>query len=64
MTPSGLSIGIILKINFSLKSKASYSSESKKSIIPCERKDALDSPGCTLEEIKMILLCFFSCTSY
>lgn len=45
MTPSGLSIGIILKTNAFLNFTATSSFESKKSNIPFITKLELDSPG-------------------
>lgn len=50
MTPSGLSIGIILKTKLSLKYLAPSSSDTKYSKVPYIMKLAFDSPGCTLDD--------------
>lgn len=49
MTPSGFNIGIILKTKLFLKYFAPSSSLTRYSKVPCMIKEALDSPGCTLE---------------
>ena len=51
ITPSGLSIGIILNTKYFLSSFASFHSESIKSRKPCITWELLDSPGCTLADI-------------
>jgi hypothetical protein len=48
MTPSGLSIGIILNTKLSLSSLASLQSLIKKSMTPFIIQLLFDSPGCTL----------------
>ena len=47
MTPSGLSMGTILKTKVLRRNWACSSSLTKKSMTPFIRKDALDSPGWT-----------------
>ena len=51
MTPSGLSIGMILKTKLFLRYLATSSSETRNYRIPSTIKDAFDSPGCTLDVI-------------
>jgi len=48
-----LIIGTILKTNFSLSAFASGAELTKKSMSPFIIQEALDSPGCTLDEINM-----------
>ena len=56
MTPSGLSIGMILKTKLFLRYLATSSSETRNYRIPSTIKDAFDSPGCTLDVITIALL--------
>jgi len=56
ITPSGLSIGIILKTKLFLRYFATSSSETKNYKIPSTIKEAFDSPGWTLEVITIALL--------
>jgi hypothetical protein len=51
VTPSGFSIGIILKTKEFLRFSASFVLERRYSIIPSNMKEELDSPGWTLPVI-------------
>ena len=57
MTPSGLSIGTILKTKLFLNNLAPSSLHTKYSNVPYIMNETLLSPGCTLD-IKMIALLF------
>ena len=55
MTPSGLSMGMILKTKLFLRYFATSSSETRNYNIPSTIKEALLSPGWTLEVITIAL---------
>lgn len=55
MTPSGLSIGTILKTKLFLKYLAPSSSLTRYSSVPYIIKEAFDSPGCTLDDSTIAL---------